>query len=233
MTTNQPKKKRTCGGAREGEGGEDILSLCVQHPLRKYADALARALINGGIVTFQGPMWVNLNWLTIRSLRAQQHAVAEARKQADYLEQKTLDVVSRWYSRFGTVFEFYDAVDAVPPTVLDRKAHRGCGGIRDYHFTAACVFNLLHAGGWNSTNCNRPCASNGNVTSAPTNCEGCTLQYAGRLVDITTLRNEARSSLLLGGEAIPTKFKLIKPMTASDSERESARARARVRKRGR
>ena len=86
---------------------------------------------------------MNLNWLTIRALYRQSH-VPGAREAAEVLRQRTLDMVARGYESFGTVFEFYDSAGEVAPTELDRKGHKACGGVRDYHFKAACVFSLLH-----------------------------------------------------------------------------------------
>ena len=80
----------------------------------------------------------------MRALERQAH-VPGAREAAAQLRLRTIDLVARHYARFGSVFEFYDALDTVPPTATDRKGHKACGGIRDYHFTAACVFALLHS----------------------------------------------------------------------------------------
>ena len=93
---------------------------------------------------FRGPTWINLNFLTVRALERQAH-VPGAREAAAQLRIRTIDLVARHYARYGSVFEFYDALDTVPPTATDRKGHKACGGIRDYHFTAACVFALLHS----------------------------------------------------------------------------------------
>ena len=59
--------------------------------------------------------------------------------------------------RFGTLFEFYDSANKDPPTQLLRKTtgvvsksaskDNRAGGIRDYHWTAANAFYLLHSPG--------------------------------------------------------------------------------------
>ncbi len=51
-------------------------------------------------------------------------------------------MVEDWYQREGAVFEFYDALNNVPPTVLMRKGTPS-GGVRDYHWTASLIFDLL------------------------------------------------------------------------------------------
>ena len=44
----------------------------------------------------------------------------------------------------GTTFEFYDSNGKVEPPFLERKTSPSSGGVRDYHWTAANVFYLLH-----------------------------------------------------------------------------------------
>ena len=46
--------------------------------------------------------------------------------------------------RWGTTFEFYDSNGQVEPPFLERKGSHSSGGVRDYHWTAANTFYLLH-----------------------------------------------------------------------------------------
>merc|ERR1719174_1734388 len=93
---------------------------------------------------WRGPAWTNTNLIVILGLRRYQHIVPEAGVLADSLQQKTVDMVAKWYEKFGTIFEFYDSQDKTPPTILERKGSPDSGGVRDYHWTAANTFWLLY-----------------------------------------------------------------------------------------
>lgn len=95
---------------------------------------------------WRGATWINLNWLVIQGFRrCHRHDVA------DGLVSKTLDCVERYYREYGVLFEFYDAGDERPPVACDRKGPRQkpydirnkVDSIRDYHWTAALVADLL------------------------------------------------------------------------------------------
>lgn len=92
---------------------------------------------------WRGPTWTNTNWFTILGLRKYAH-VPGALETADRLQRATVDVIDAGYRAYGTSFEFYDAAGKVPPTQLARKNSRNGGGIRDYHWTAALGFWMLH-----------------------------------------------------------------------------------------
>jgi glycogen debranching enzyme len=95
---------------------------------------------------WRGATWINLNYLVIQGLR-QQHRETEAQ----WLTEKTITYVNKYYERFGVLFEFFDAKDEVPPTQCDRKGppqepyniRHKMDAIRDYHWTAALVARLL------------------------------------------------------------------------------------------
>ena len=89
------------------------------------------------------PTWTNTNLYTIWGLRNYGH-VAGALELADKLQQATVEMVGESYQKHGTTFEFYDSAGRVEPTVLQRKEEKRSGGVRDYHWTAANVFYLLH-----------------------------------------------------------------------------------------
>ena len=91
---------------------------------------------------WRGPAWTNTNWFTIIGLRKYGH-VPGALEAADRLQRATVDMVARAYEEYGTTFEFYDSSSKVAPTVLQRKGHAS-GGVRDYHWTAANTFWMLH-----------------------------------------------------------------------------------------
>lgn len=92
---------------------------------------------------WRGPMWINTNWFTILGLRKYAH-VEGALEAADRLQRQTVAAVADGYQKYGAAFEFYDAAGVVPPTQLERKGDKNSGGVRDYHWTAALTFWMLH-----------------------------------------------------------------------------------------
>ena len=95
---------------------------------------------------WRGPTWLNASYFVIRGLARQGRAA-----EADWLAQKSIQFVLKYYQRYGVLFEYYDAKDEVPPPACDRKGPikapfdiRAKGGsIRDYHWTAAVTAQLL------------------------------------------------------------------------------------------
>ena len=84
-------------------------------------------------------------------------------KRADELKAISLKVVRDYYEKWGTVFEFYDALNTTDPTQTLRKppyrdigkctpgvaglaGHCGAGGIRDYNFCAGIALLWLRGG---------------------------------------------------------------------------------------
>ena len=91
---------------------------------------------------WRGAMWINTNWLTILGLRNYPH-IPGALAAADKLQRAAVTTVAQGYREFGTSFEFYDSANATPPTQLARKG-KHCGGVRDYHWTAALTFWMIY-----------------------------------------------------------------------------------------
>lgn len=95
---------------------------------------------------WRGATWINMNWLVIQGFRRCHRADV-----ADELTAKTLEFVERYYREYGVLFEFFDARDQRPPVACDRKGprrepydiRRKVDSIRDYHFTASLVADLL------------------------------------------------------------------------------------------
>ena len=63
-------------------------------------------------------MWEQQNLYIIRGLRMYGYD-----KEADELKAVSLKVVRDYYEKWGTVFEYYDAVDKTDPTQTLRKPH--------------------------------------------------------------------------------------------------------------
>ncbi len=89
---------------------------------------------------WRGPVWVNYNFLVIRGLYDYGFTAF-----AKELEAKTVDVITEWYLRDGTFFEYYDSANVYCPAELSRKGDPirpyTCSVkyecIRDYGWTAA------------------------------------------------------------------------------------------------
>jgi hypothetical protein len=76
---------------------------------------------------WRGPVWINLNWLIAAGFeRYGLHEVA-----AD-LRHRTMHEIEKFYLQFGSLFEFYDDRQEVPPPQLLRKG-RCAPEISPYH----------------------------------------------------------------------------------------------------
>ena len=64
----------------------------------------------------RGPMWQQQNFYIIRGLRMHGYGA-----EADALKAVSLAVVRNYYEKWGTVFEFYDALNTTDPTQTLRK----------------------------------------------------------------------------------------------------------------
>ncbi|WP_330999636.1 amylo-alpha-1,6-glucosidase [Cohnella fermenti] len=95
---------------------------------------------------WRGPVWINLNYLIILGLRKHKRY-----EEADFLSERTIELVQTYYEQYGVTFEYYDSADGRPPIACDRKGPRQLpydirqkyDSIRDYHWTAALTACLL------------------------------------------------------------------------------------------
>ena len=100
-----------------------------------------------GTDMWRGPVWLNYNYMIIKGLRDYGYGDF-----ADELKTKTLDTVNLWYKRTGTVFEFYDSENSIPPFCFNRKGvvHEPYDfrvkyqTIRDYGWSITLTFDLLN-----------------------------------------------------------------------------------------
>ena len=106
-------------------------------------DYVTEACPSSSTNMWRRPIWTNTNLFTIWGLRRYGH-VPGAREAAERLQQATVDMVGESYQKWGTMFEFYDSNGRVDPPFLPRKGGKATGGERDYHWTAANTFYLLH-----------------------------------------------------------------------------------------
>ena len=95
---------------------------------------------------WRGSTWLNMDYLVLRGLC--QHGYLA---QVQDLRDAILAHVGKYYEQYGVIFEFYDARDEISPVACDRKGERRepydvrvkMDSIRDYHWSAALVFDLL------------------------------------------------------------------------------------------
>lgn len=93
---------------------------------------------------WRGGVWLNLNYFIIKGLLNYGY-----NELADELKNKTLEMVNKWYKKTGTIFEFYDPNDKVPPYLCERKGicknppdwRKQVHSIVDYNWSAC--FTLL------------------------------------------------------------------------------------------
>ena len=96
---------------------------------------------------WRGPVWINYNYMIIKGLR--EYGFGDFAKE---LKTKTLDTIDMWYKRTGTVYEFYDSENSIPPFCFNRKGavHEPYDfrvkyqTIRDYGWSITLSFDLLN-----------------------------------------------------------------------------------------
>ncbi len=100
-----------------------------------------------GTDMWRGPVWLNYNYMIAEGLaRYGFDALYEK------IKNKTLDTVNLWYNRTGTVFEFYDCENLIPPYCFNRKGEIfepydfrvKYQSIRDYGWSTTLVFDWLN-----------------------------------------------------------------------------------------
>ena len=97
---------------------------------------------------WRGPVWINYNYMIAKGLEDYGHISL-----SDKLNSKTLDIIDEWYKRTGTVFEFYDSENRIPPYCFNRKGkvHEPYDfrikyqTIRDYGWSITLAFDMLNA----------------------------------------------------------------------------------------
>ncbi len=96
---------------------------------------------------WRGPVWVNYNYMISEGLAG--YGYAELSRK---IRDKTLEVIDEWYSRTGTVYEFYDSENKIPPFCFNRKGEVyepydfrvKYQTIRDYGWSVTLTFDLLN-----------------------------------------------------------------------------------------
>ncbi len=99
-----------------------------------------------GTDMWRGATWINMNYLVIMGL--EKH---DRNREAQFLREKTICMVEKYYRAHGVLFEFYDSRDQVAPPDCRRKGEPDgkpyllgkMNSIRDYHWSAALVLCML------------------------------------------------------------------------------------------
>ena len=100
-----------------------------------------------GTDMWRGPVWINYNYMIAEGLDNYGYT-----KPAKEIRQSTLEVINHWYNLTGTLFEFYDSNNVLPPSKLNRKGlpvepydfKIRYQSIRDYGWTVTLTFDLLN-----------------------------------------------------------------------------------------
>lgn len=99
-----------------------------------------------GLDMWRGPVWINYNYMIIKGL--EEYGYSEL---SQSIKDKTLSVINEWYSRMGTVYEFYDSENRIPPFCFNRKGEVyepydfrvKYQSIRDYGWSITLCFDML------------------------------------------------------------------------------------------
>lgn len=100
-----------------------------------------------GTDMWRGPVWINCNYMISKGLAEYgYHALSQK------IKDKTLDVINEWYGRTGTVYEFYDSENKIPPFCFNRKGEVyepydfrvKYQAIRDYGWSVTLAFDLMN-----------------------------------------------------------------------------------------
>lgn len=96
---------------------------------------------------WRGPVWVNYNYMISEGLTSYGYTSL-----AEKIKDKTLMVINEWYNRAGTVYEFYDSENRIPPYCFNRKGkvyepydfRVKYQTIRDYGWSITLTFDMLN-----------------------------------------------------------------------------------------
>ncbi len=96
---------------------------------------------------WRGPVWINYNYMISKGLTEYGYSVLSQK-----IKEKTLSVINEWYNRTGTVYEFYDSENRIPPFCFNRKGavvepydfRVKYQSIRDYGWSITLAFDLMN-----------------------------------------------------------------------------------------
>ncbi|MBR5497104.1 MAG: hypothetical protein IKV76_03895 [Clostridia bacterium] len=96
---------------------------------------------------WRGPVWINYNYMISEGL-----AFYGYNDLSQKIRAKTLEVINEWYQRTGTVYEFYDSENRIPPYCFNRKGEVyepydfriKYQSIRDYGWSCTLAFDIMN-----------------------------------------------------------------------------------------
>ena len=96
---------------------------------------------------WRGPVWINFNYMILKGL-----AECGYEDLSGVIKDKTLEIINEWYLRMGTVYEFYDSENRIPPCCFNRKGEVvepydfrvKYQTIRDYGWSVTLAFDLMN-----------------------------------------------------------------------------------------
>lgn len=99
-----------------------------------------------GTDMWRGPVWLNYNYMIACGLAEYGYNDLAAE-----ILNKTIETVNIWYQRTGTIYEFYDSENLIPPSCFNRKGQVfnpydfrvKYQTIRDYGWSTTLVFDIL------------------------------------------------------------------------------------------
>lgn len=100
-----------------------------------------------GTDMWRGPVWVNFNYMI--SIGLYDFGYTELSRK---IKTNTLDVINEWYNHTGTVYEFYDSENRIPPFCFNRKGEVyepydfrvKYQTIRDYGWSVTLSFDMMN-----------------------------------------------------------------------------------------
>lgn len=101
---------------------------------------------NFGTDMWRGPVWINYNYMIAKGLAEYGYIDISSK-----IQEKTISVINEWYNRTGTVYEFYDSENRIPPFCFNRKGdvfepydfRVKYQSIRDYGWSCTLAFDIL------------------------------------------------------------------------------------------
>ena len=100
-----------------------------------------------GTDMWRGPVWINYNYMIAQGLV--DYGFCDLSRK---IKDKTLAVIDEWYNRTGTVYEFYDSENRIPPFCFNRKGavvepydfRIKYQTIRDYGWSVTLAFDMMN-----------------------------------------------------------------------------------------
>ena len=100
-----------------------------------------------GADMWRGPVWINYNYMISQGLEEYNYIELSQK-----IKNKTLGFINEWYKRTGTIYEFYDSENLIPPFCFNRKGEVfepydfriKYQTIRDYGWSVTLTFDWLN-----------------------------------------------------------------------------------------